>query len=98
MAGKPGMRGLDPKCDERTREKIRTSQITNRLIAFVNGSVEMTPHQVTAALGLLRKVLPDLASQELTITEQSPFALIPEQMQDVTAWQDTFSPKAKTEH
>ena len=83
---------------EEHRDKIAKSNILNRLVKFCNGELDMQPHQVTAALGLLRKVLPDLASQELTITEQSPFALIPEQMQDVSAWSEQFSPKAKTEH
>jgi hypothetical protein len=96
MAGKPGMRGLDPKCDERTRAKIRTSQIVNRLIAFANGEVEMLPHQVTAALGLLRKVLPDLASQELTIDHVQPFAVLPATVEDSDQWQEQFAPK--TEH
>jgi hypothetical protein len=96
MAGKPGMRGLDPKCDERTRAKIRTSQITNRLIAFVNGEVELAPHQVTAALGLLRKVLPDLASQELTIDHVQPFAVLPATIEDEKAWEKASDPN--TEH
>lgn len=55
---------LNPKHDQRTREKIQTSQLINRLTKFVNGEVEMQPAQVTAALGLLKKTLPDLASVE----------------------------------
>lgn len=54
--------------DTKTREKIRTSQLINRLEKFVlseadgaNGKVELTPAQVTAALGLIKKTLPDLA-------------------------------------
>lgn len=45
------------------REKIRTTQIINRLQDHINGKVEMVPSQVTAALGLLKKRLPDLAAQ-----------------------------------
>jgi hypothetical protein len=44
------------------REKIQTSMLINRLQDFVKGEVEMTPHQVTAALGLLKKSLPDLSA------------------------------------
>lgn len=51
------------------REKIKTSQLVKRLVAFalqetdpVSGkAVEMTKTQVTAALGLLRKTVPDLS-------------------------------------
>ena len=53
---------LNPEHDERTRAKIQTSQIINRLNAFVSGDVEMTPAQVTAALGLLKKTIPDLSA------------------------------------
>ncbi len=65
---------LNPKHDQRTRDKIRTSQLVNRLEAFVFGQkdgktkkvVEMTTQQVNAALGLLRKTLPDLQATELS--------------------------------
>lgn len=55
---------LNPQHDERTRAKIKTSQIINRLEKFVDGKVEMSAAQVTAALGLLRKTLPDLQATE----------------------------------
>lgn len=50
--------------DESVRERIQTSMLINRLNSFVNGNVEMNSAQVTAALGLLRKVLPDLQASE----------------------------------
>lgn len=50
---------------DETRLKIKTSQIINRLTSFINGEVEMQPAQVTAALGLLKKSLPDLSAVEL---------------------------------
>ncbi len=53
--------------DDRTRERISTSMIRNRLESFIEGKLELSPHQVTAALGLLKKVIPDLSSKELTI-------------------------------
>ena len=52
---------------EEVREKIRTSQLVNRLYAFINGKIELTPHQVTAALGLIRKTMPDLQSIDTTV-------------------------------
>lgn len=76
MPAKPrgtGVRGhrLNPQQTERSRNAIATTQIIKRLNAFVIGEedengkkVEMQPHQVTAALGLLKKVIPDLQSVE----------------------------------
>jgi hypothetical protein len=57
---------LNPEHDERTRAKIQTSQIINRLQAHVSGEVDMTSTQVRAAEILLKKTLPDLAAIELT--------------------------------
>jgi hypothetical protein len=44
----------------RTREKIRTTMLINRLQDFILGKCTMTPNQVRAALAVLRKILPDL--------------------------------------
>lgn len=52
--------------DENTRLKIKAAEIINRLNKFIVGEVEMTAPQVTAALGLLKKALPDLQSVELS--------------------------------
>lgn len=49
---------------EEVKEKIKTSQIINRLNSFVNGEIEMSAPQVTAALGLLKKTVPDLSAVE----------------------------------
>lgn len=46
------------------RTKIGNSQILKALIEHVEGRREMTASQVSAGLGLLRKVMPDLASVE----------------------------------
>ena len=56
--------------DAKTRDKIRTSQLINRLEKFVlneggekgEGKVELSPAQVTAALGLIKKTLPDISA------------------------------------
>lgn len=58
-----------PKLPPAWRDRIKTSMLINRLESFVNGKVEMEPAQVTAALGLLRKTLPDLSSTALTDPE-----------------------------
>lgn len=48
--------------DAETRLKIQTSQLINRLQSHVFGKVEMSQTQVTAAMGLLKKTLPDLSA------------------------------------
>ncbi|MEW8418206.1 MAG: hypothetical protein AB2669_21390 [Candidatus Thiodiazotropha endolucinida] len=50
--------------DENTRKKIQATQLIKRLTAHVMGEVDMKATQVNAALGLLRKTLPDLAAVE----------------------------------
>lgn len=47
---------------EEHRDKIRKSNILSALIGHVVDGREMSATQVTAGLGLLRKVLPDLAT------------------------------------
>ncbi len=51
---------------ERTRERMRTAALINRLQKFALGELKspMEPSQVTAALGLLKKTLPDLKAIE----------------------------------
>lgn len=54
---KPGFR-----MSEEHRVKIQNSNILNALIEHVVGEREMSSTQVTAGLGLMRKVLPDLSN------------------------------------
>jgi len=49
---------------DKVRQRIRTSQLVVRLTKHVLGKVEMSPTQVTAALGLLKKTLPDMSAIE----------------------------------
>jgi hypothetical protein len=46
------------------RDKIAKSNIVTALISHAEGRNDMTATQVTAALGLLKKVMPDLQSIE----------------------------------
>jgi hypothetical protein len=54
------------------RSKIANSQVLNRLLAYVEGdeNVKMEAGQVTAALGLLKKVLPDLQTTTIQGDEE----------------------------
>lgn len=52
--------------DENTRAKIQAGNIITRLQGLIDGKHEMPPHAVSAALGLLKKVLPDVTSVEIS--------------------------------
>ena len=54
--------------DEETRAKIKTSQLVNRLQDHVFGKVDLKPTQVTSALGLLKKSIPDLSAIQADTT------------------------------
>ena len=47
-----------------TRERIQASMLINRLQSHILGECDMKPTQVQAALGLLKKAMPDLQSVE----------------------------------
>lgn len=57
----PGFRMTDEH-----RVKIQNSNILNALIEHVTQGREMSSSQVSAGLGLLRKVMPDLAATNVT--------------------------------
>jgi len=71
---------LSPKHDQFTRDKIRTSQLVNRLQGFAmqekdptsGKPIVMTRDQITAAIALLKKALPDLTSTELKGEDGGP--------------------------
>ena len=65
---------LNPKQDERCRSAIQTTQLLQRLNGFAMEQVDpqtgkpirMSSDQVRAALGLLKKTIPDLAVTQHT--------------------------------
>jgi hypothetical protein len=93
---------LDPKHQDTTRAKIGNSQILNRLIKLVNGEIDpsaMPPHVVTAALGLLRKTVPDLSQVEQTGDVASFVMRLPEPAADMASWQRSVADtEADTKH
>lgn len=66
---------LNPRHQEMVRDKIQASQLVNALESHVLKGKKMGPSQVTAALGLLKKCVPDLTHAELT--GKNGAALIP---------------------
>jgi hypothetical protein len=61
----PG-RKMGYRHQEDVRKKIQSTIILTRLKDYIVGKIKMEPAQVTAALGLLKKTLPDLSSIEHT--------------------------------
>ena len=75
MAGVKGMfqrASRSPAYAEAVRSRIRAGGIVKRLEDHVLGKIEMSATQVSAALGLLRKAVPDLASVEHTGKDGGP--------------------------
>jgi len=58
------------------RVKIQNSNILSALIAHACGEREMSATQVSAGLGLLKKVMPDLAATQISGDEDSPLNMI----------------------
>jgi O-glycosyl hydrolase len=54
------------------RVKIQNSNILNALIEHAEGTREMGATQVTAALGLLKKALPDLSATTISGEDGGP--------------------------
>lgn len=63
---------LNPAQDERTRSAIQTTQLVKRLQSFAFGEVEMSGDQVRAALGLIKKTMPDLQATSITGANNGP--------------------------
>lgn len=68
MSGVKGMhkawRGSGAYADA-VRARIKAGGIAKRLSDHVAGKIDMKPTQITAAVALLKKVVPDLSSAEL---------------------------------
>ena len=58
---------LSGPMSEEHRAKIRSVNILNALQEHVEGTREMSATQVSAGLGLLRKVMPDLSAEDLNV-------------------------------
>lgn len=68
---KPGFRMSDEH-----RVKIQNSNILNALIEHAVGKREMSATQVSAGLGLLKKVLPDLSNVQLSGDADNPVGVV----------------------
>ena len=69
---------LNPKNDQRARDAIQTTQLCKRLNSFAldeENSIRMSSDQVRAALGILRKTIPDLAVTAHTGGDGGPLTI-----------------------
>jgi len=84
---KPGFQMTDEH-----RVKIQNSNILNAIIEHVLGEREMSATQVSAGLGLLRKVMPDLSSAELKSEIVHRYvARLPAKAKSTAEWQQQHS-------
>jgi hypothetical protein len=63
------------KHDDFTRERIKTTQLVNRLEKHALGEITMEPTQVRAIEVLLRKSLPDLSAVTHSGDKDKPVAI-----------------------
>jgi hypothetical protein len=77
---------------ERLRQKIVDGRVAERLMKCFNGELELSQSQLAIGLKFMDKLVPNLQSQHVELTETTPFAVIPEQMRDQKAWESTFVP------
>lgn len=66
---------LNPAAVERIRERIKADRIIDKLENHILNGEEMSSSQVSAALGLLKKRVPDLQAIELSGDDQKPLVI-----------------------
>ena len=90
---------FSPEAAERARATIQTNRLIKRLQAFSEGEIEMKSAAVTAALGLLRKVVPDLTAIEHSGEIDIPNVIrAPEIASTIEDWEKNHTPLQRTEH
>jgi len=83
--------------DDDTRAKIKAGNIINRLQKLIAGDIDMAPHAVTAALGLLRKSLPDLTSVEHSGEVTKTYVIrTPAPVADMDEWKRQYAATSTT--
>ena len=72
------------------RGKIQKSNILNALIQHAEGEREMSASQVSAGLGLLKKILPDLQSAESTIHGDQTIRILADKPLTEDEWEKRY--------
>lgn len=80
--------------EEKNRAKIQNGMMIKRLILYVNGKIKLEPAQVTAAVALLKKVLPDLSQSEIKGEIVHRYvARVPDKAGTTEQWQKQHTPQ-----
>lgn len=95
MAARKRKGTKDKPWSEATREKIRASMLIKSLENHVFKGTSMKTTQVTAALGLLKKVLPDLSAAELRGELETRQAWIGPEPLTAEEWEEKHENKVK---
>lgn len=71
-------RGRSPgfRMSNEHRDKIKNSNILTALIEHAEGVRDMSPSQVTAGLGLLKKVMPDVSAVTVSGDDDNPLNVV----------------------
>jgi len=77
------------------REKIRTSQLINRLHKCAFGEISLTMTQLRAIEILLGKCLPDLAAAEIKSEQTHLYVIEAPRMLGREEWQEKYGPQIK---
>ena len=83
---------LNPRHQEMVREKIKGSQLVNALQDHVLKGKELAPSAVAAALGLLRKIIPDMSASSVTVTHRKRLSYAERLAQEPAAAEDSSAP------
>jgi hypothetical protein len=89
-AGRPKKSSLSPRRIQEIEETIKANQIIKRLQGHIVNGTDMQASAVTAALGLLRKVMPDLAAVETSGTIETIHYGIGDQPLTDDEWNQQF--------
>lgn len=76
MASNSSRARLNPRHQEMVKAKIQASQIINRLQNHIDGKIELSPTQVSAAKILLDRSVPTLSSVEMSGPEGGPLQAV----------------------
>ena len=79
--------------DDETRAKIQAAQLINRLTAHALGELKtpMEASAVTAALGLLKKSIPDLTQVDSTVTADQTVRVIADKPMTPDDWESRYA-------
>ena len=79
--------------DDETRAKIQAAQLVNRLTAHALGKLKtpMEASAVTAALGLLKKTIPDLTLVDSTVKADQTVRVISDKPMTADEWERRYA-------